>query len=96
MGKAHAAFKRCKEAAVLFETVKKLAGELRNEKFSGELAELLVNLEENSEIELACAKANFVLEQVMQNSLNKCLLLIFKRLNLKIIYVYSTIKFLLN
>lgn len=64
MGKAHAAFKRWKEAAALFETVKKLVSEFKNEKFTGELSQLLTNLDGNAEVELACAKASYVLEQV--------------------------------
>lgn len=64
MGKTHAAFKRWKEAAALFENVAKLSSECKNGKFIEELAELLVNLEENAQVELACAKAHFVLDQV--------------------------------
>lgn len=63
MGKAHATFKRFREAAVLFETTRKQAAELKNNKFQGELADLLKDLEQNTDVELACAKANYVLEQ---------------------------------
>lgn len=65
LGKAHVAFKRWKEAVPLFKSVVKLAAEFKNEKFAGELGEFLVNLDQNAEVELACAKANYVLDQVI-------------------------------
>lgn len=64
MAKTHGSFKRWREAAVLYERVEKLAAEIRNETYGGELAEMLVNFEGNAAVELACAKANFVLDQV--------------------------------
>lgn len=64
MGKTHGAFRRWKEAAAFFDNVTEMVAEFKDEKFSGELEEFLVDLEEKAEVESASAKAHYILEQV--------------------------------
>lgn len=63
MAKAHAAVKRWKEAALLLDISKKYSDQIKERKFSKELLQLLKSMDDNVEVEKACAQAHFTLEQ---------------------------------
>ncbi|XP_066250327.1 signal recognition particle subunit SRP68 [Euwallacea similis] len=62
LAKTHAAAKRWREAAVLFDTSAKTVTNLQFDKYLTELKQLLTIVKESAETEVVNAKANFVLD----------------------------------
>lgn len=63
LARSHAAFRRWKESTALFALCKEYIGQIKERKFPEELFQLLKSVEENVDVEIASAKANYVLEQ---------------------------------
>lgn len=62
LAKTHAAAKRWKEAAILFDVAEKSAKSIKTDNYITELSRLLIILKETAETEVANAKANYVLD----------------------------------
>lgn len=62
LAKTHAAAKRWREAAILFQACASSVKTLRGDKYIAELSELLSTVKDTAETEVANAKANFVLD----------------------------------
>ncbi|CAG9864281.1 unnamed protein product [Phyllotreta striolata] len=68
LGKVHAAQKRWKEAAILFDSSNKSARDTKQVgNFVSELDELLKTVKEKAELELAASKANLILDQQQED-----------------------------
>ncbi|XP_072382810.1 signal recognition particle subunit SRP68 [Diabrotica undecimpunctata] len=68
LAKSQGAQKRWKEAAVLFDTAYNSAQVLKQGKFELEVKEILQRIEDKSQIDIATAKANMILDQKQDES----------------------------
>lgn len=66
VARSHAALRRWKEAAVLFTSCEDYIKQIKERNFSAELLQLLNNVEETVEVEVASTKANYILEQTQE------------------------------